>query len=146
MTARSPLEAAERLWVCATNDSRAPADVAAAAERLCTELRMELGRWIGPDGFRALVERALVISRAEHPALSGFSCLGGGEAENTAAVAVQAHGAAKVADGVVALLSALIELLGRIIGLEMAIHLVEQIELPSSRAIAKRGTEGNRNG
>lgn len=146
MTARAAVEAAERLWVCATHDSRAPTDVAAAAGRLCTELRTELERWIGPDGFRALVERALVISRRDHAALSAFSWLGGGEAETTAAVAVQVHGPAKVAEGMVALLSALIELLGRIIGLEMAMQLVQQVELPSSQAIAKPGSEEDRNG
>ena len=147
MTVKSPAEAAEYLWACATRDSGAPADVGAAAEYLCNELGAELGRWIGADGFRALVQRALVIARAQHPALNGFSCLGKSQAENTAATDLaQTFGAAETAAGMVALLSALIELLGRILGDEMALHLVAQIEVPSSRAVAKIGSEENRNG
>jgi hypothetical protein len=146
MTLGSPSEAAKHLWACATYDSSAAKDVIAASERLCVALHAELGRWIGTDGFRALVERASIISRIEHPALGNISCLGGTEGGRMTADAVQAHGAAAVAAGMVALLSALIELLGRIIGDEMAIHLVTQIEIPSSRAIAHAGSEEDRNG
>jgi hypothetical protein len=146
MTARSPAEAAEYLWACATHDGGAPVDVGAAAERLCSELGAELGRWIGADGFRALVQRAQAIARAQHPALDGFSCLGGKQAEKTAAAPGHTHDTAVVAAGMVAWLSALIELLGRIIGDDMATHLVAQIEIPSLRAVAKIGSEEERNG
>jgi hypothetical protein len=145
MTARSTAEAAEHLWMCASHHSGAPADVSAAVGRLCSELATVLGRWIGADGFRALLQRAYAIARTPHPVLDGFSCLGGKQTESTA-VAVQMHGAEEVAAGIVALLTALIELLGRIIGEEMAMHLVAQIEIPSSRAVAKVGSEENGNG
>jgi hypothetical protein len=143
----SPAELAEHLWACAAHDSAAPEDVNAAVECLCSELASELGRWIGADGFRALVQRARVIARAQHPVLDGFSCLGGSrQLENTEAAPPELHRAAEVAAGMVALLSALIELLGRIIGDEMALHLVAKIEMPSSRAVAKVGSEEDRNG
>jgi hypothetical protein len=56
--------------------------------------------------------------------LKAFSCLGGDEPATTAAV--RAHGADKVAAGLVALVAALIELLGHVVGEDMAVRLVEQ--------------------
>jgi len=144
MTAESPPQAAQRLWARASHASTTPAEVSAAAERLCTALRGELGRWIGVDGFRALVDRSLVLSRPEHPALDTVPCLVTNETE--AAVPEQTHSAAQMAAGMVALLSALIELLGRIIGDEMATHLVGQIEVPGAHAAASARSKEERNG
>jgi hypothetical protein len=55
---------------------------------------------------------------------------------------VQSHGAKAVVDGLVALLAALIELLGRIIGDEMARRLVEQAGHPGARAGSRTETTG----
>jgi hypothetical protein len=60
--------------------------------------------------------------------------------------AVRAHGAGEVAAGLVASMAALIELLGRIIGEEMAVRLVEQVGMPSPRAVASTDTEGESDG
>jgi hypothetical protein len=146
MTPRSVVatDVARRLWTRAAGDSRAPEEVAAAAERMCTQLRAGLGRWIGAEGYRALLDRALGLARAEHPALGSFSCLGGGEPGTMAAV--RAHGADRVTAGLEALVAALIELLGRIIGEEMAVRLVEQIGMPSPRGVVSAETEGGRDG
>jgi hypothetical protein len=135
-------DAARRLWERAADGTSAPDKVAAAADRMCTELRTGLGRWIGAEGYQALVDRAVAVTRAEHPALDGFSCIGGDE-PGTAAV-VGAHGAADVAAGLVAFMTAMIELLGRIIGDEMAVRLVEQIAVPGSRGVVRSKTEGGR--
>jgi hypothetical protein len=90
-------------------------------------------------GYRALLDRALVLARAEHPALRSLSC-GGSEPVTTADV--RSEGAAEVAAGMVALVAALVELLGRIIGEEMAVSLVEQTGIDSPRAKeTKRETE-----
>lgn len=96
------------------------------------KLRVGLGRWIGVQGYHALVAPALELARADHPALNGVSCLGGDEA--VVAAAVETHGAGKVVAGLVALLAALVGLLGRIIGIEMAVQLVEQIGIRSPPA------------
>ena len=127
MTQRSPAatEVARRLWQGAVGDSNTPEDVAVAATRMCTELRVGLTRWVGAMGYRALLDRALLLARAEHPALGSLSCHGGDEPVTTAAV--RAHSAAEVATGMVALVAALVELLGRILGEDMAVRLVEQI-------------------
>jgi hypothetical protein len=101
---------------------------------MCTQLRLRLGRWIGATGYRALLDRALGLARAEHPALGGLSCHG--EEELDVAAAVRAHGAAEVAAGMMAVVAVLIDLLGRLIGEEMALRLVEQAgtESASQRA------------
>ena len=116
-------EVARHLWERAVRDSGAPEDVAVAATHMCTELRAGLSRWVGAMGYRALIDRALLLARAEHPALGSLSCHGGDEPVTTAAV--RAHSAAEVATGVVALVATLIELLG-IVGEEMAVEIVNQ--------------------
>jgi hypothetical protein len=131
MTQRSAAttEVARRLWARAAGDTNSPEEVAAAAERTCTQLRTGLGRWIGAMGYHALLDRALALARAEHPALRSLSCHGGEEPMITAAV--RAHGAAEVATGMLALVAGLVELLGRIIGEEIAVRLVEQAGMRS---------------
>jgi hypothetical protein len=130
MTQRSAAatDMARRLWARAAGDTSAPEEVAAAAERMCTQLRTWLIRWVGTMGYRALFDRALMLARAGHPALRSLSC-GGDEPVTTADV--RAEGTAEVSAGVVALVAALAELLGRIIGEEMAIRLVEQAGIDS---------------
>lgn len=146
MTPRSAAatDAARRLWAGAAGDTSAPEEVAAAAVRLCALLRAGLGRWVGAEGYRALLDRALGLARAEHPALGSLSCHRGDEPVTTAAV--RAHGAAEVAAGMVVLVATLIELLGRIVGEEMAVRLVEQTGTPSPRGVVSTETEGGRDG
>ena len=117
-------EVARRHWARAVGDTSTPEEVAAAAERTCTQLQAGLSRWVGTEGYRALIDRALLLARAEHPALGSLSCHGGGEPATTAAV--RALSAAEVATGMVALVATLIDLLSRIVGEEMAVELVNQ--------------------
>jgi len=127
--AAAPSDAAERLWARVAGDTILPEDLIAPAERICAQLRTGLGRWIGADGYRALLDRAISQTRAAHPVLDSLVSTGGNApATRTAA---RAHGAAEVAAGMVALVSAVTELLGRIIGEEMAVRLVEQVGAPS---------------
>jgi hypothetical protein len=125
-------ETARRLWAGAGGTTETPGAIASAAERLGTQLRRGLGRWIGTDGYYALLERAATVTREAHPTLNPASYFRDGAPVTLAAV--QAHGARAVVDGLVALLAALIELLGRIIGDEMARRLVEQAGNPGARS------------
>jgi hypothetical protein len=142
MTPRSapPTEVAQRLWERAVGDSKMPEDVAATADRMCAQLYAGLGRWVGSMGYRTLLDRALVLARAEHPALAGLACLGGDQPGTTATQ--PAHSAAEVAGGMVALVAALVELLGRIIGEEMAVRLVEQTGIKAEQTGIKSEREG----
>ena len=122
---------AHLLWSRVAGNASETQEVAKAAELMYTRLRLGLGRWIGVMGYRALLDRALGPARAEHPALAGLSCHGGEEPE--VAAAVRAHGAAEVAAGMRAVVAVLIDLLGRIIGEEMALRLVEQTGMERGR-------------
>ena len=135
MTQRSAAatEVAQALWARSAREATTPGEVAEAAERVCIQLRSGLGRWVGATGYRALLDRALGEARTEHPALGSLSCQGGEEPVVTAAV--REHGVAEVEAGMVAAVAALIDLLGRIIGEEMALRLVEQTGTPSTRGV-----------
>jgi hypothetical protein len=126
-------EVARHLWQRAVGDAGAPEDVAVAATRMCTELRAGLTRWVGAMAYRTLIDRALLLARAEHPALGSLSCHG--EAEPVTTAAVRAHSAAEVTAGMVVLMATLIDLLSRIVGEEMAVELVNQAvaQLPWQR-------------
>ena len=117
-------EVARHHWARAAGDTNTLEEVAATAERTCTQLQAGLARWVGTEGYRALIDRALLLARAEHPVLGGLSCHGGDQPATTAAV--RAHSAAEVATGMVALVATLIDLLSRIVGEEMAVELVNQ--------------------
>jgi hypothetical protein len=87
----------------------------------------ELSRWIGREGCRALFARALAAAQADggHPVLDlvrvstgSVSCLDG-LAEGAARCGPDAATA-----GATAILSELIELLGRLIGEDMALTLL----------------------
>ena len=90
---------------------------------ICGELSAGLSRWIGTEGYRALRGRALDEARSVHPVLERLS-FDGTDADQLAA-AVEAHGVAPVALAVEAFIASLIELLGRIVGDEMAANLIE---------------------
>lgn len=142
--ATSTSDAARHLWTRAGGDSRQAADVADAVEYVRKALRMGLGRWIGAEGYRALLERGRKQVREEHPALDGLAGLS--EVEPVSAAAVEAQGAEAVAAGMVALLSTMTGLLGRIIGEEMAVRLVEQVGTPSPRGVVSSESNGGRDG
>ena len=124
-------EVARRHWARAAGDTNTLQEVAAAATRTCTQLQAGLARWVGAMGYRALIDRALLLARAEHPALGSLSCHGGDQPLTTAAV--RAHSAAEVTAGIVALVVTLIDLLSRIVGEEMAVQLVNQAMAASPR-------------
>jgi hypothetical protein len=127
--------AAIQIWSRALGDSAEATQVGRAADGVFASLRIGLGRWIGVDGYRALLTRTRAEIRTNHPVLAELSCLGDEEAATGAAL--QAHGAGAVAAGMIALLTTMIDLLGRIMGEEMALHLVEQSGHPLARNAAR---------
>ncbi len=137
-------EAARQFWAHDGLEAGAPEEMAAAAERGCARLRAVLTRWIGSEGYRALVDRALEQARAEHPVLAGLQCQAGDLQGVAAAVGV--HSAAEVREGILALVALLIDLLSRLIGEEMATRLMEQAWAGSARPAASAATGGVRDG
>lgn len=118
------MAAARRLWE-RDGGSGSAQEVAADVERVCARVAAELTRWIGTDGYQALLDRALGTTRATHPALLTITCRGGEEAVVRAAI--RSHGADKVSEGMEVLLAEMIGLLSRIIGEDMAVQLVRRI-------------------
>lgn len=140
----SAVDAACRLWRRAVGDTTAPDEFAAAANHMCAQLRVNLGRWIGAEGYRVLLARAHDEALAEHRALRGLACLGGDEP--VIAAAVRENGAGAVAAGLVTMATVLTALLARIVGEAMASRLVEQTSTSSPRGIAGMGANGGRDG
>lgn len=125
---------ARRLWKEASAGAGTARELAAAAERLCHGLHSGLVRWIGNDGYRGLFLRALAESRPAHSWLAYLRWEPG--LAPALAPDETGHGAEDVADAMVALLGALVHLLGRITGEEMATRLVENAWITGGRAAA----------
>jgi hypothetical protein len=140
----SAVEAARRLWELDAVGVSSPEDVAIAVGRICTQLGAGLARWIGAEGYRALLRRALDEERATHPALGSLQCNGDDAA--AIAAAVQAHGADVVAAALVSLIAALIELLGRVVGEEMAVQLIVQAGAGRPSGVSSNDEKGGRDG
>jgi hypothetical protein len=130
------LATARRIWRSAAGSAPRPADVAWAAGRICAGLRIGLTRWIGAVGYRVLLDRTLSEVLPAHPVLARLPCSPGGPSSARAAVGKDGPGV--VTDGVVALMVVMIDLLGRIMGPEMALRLVEQSGVPSVAAAGRR--------
>ena len=105
------------------------ADTTAAADRVCRRVSDDLARWVGTDGCRALFARALAAAQAggRYPVLETVRISGGSVycLDGLTEGALR-HGAAAATEGAAAVLAALIELLGRLIGEDMALDLLEQ--------------------
>jgi hypothetical protein len=100
---------------------------ARAAATACDKLYRELSRWVGPDGCHALFTRALAQARIDHPALEQIQLHARSDPYiDGVAEAIMAHGDPATADGLEAMLVHLIELLGRLIGDDMATKLIER--------------------
>lgn len=109
----------------AGGDTRGPS--AAAIHEVCERLYDELSRWVGIDGCYALFSRALSSARIEHPALEQLLVHARADYHlEGVADAARTHGDVAVGDGLETMLVVLIELLGLLIGDDMATTLVLQ--------------------
>lgn len=110
-------------------DARSDDAPVAASATLATSERLygELSRWIGSVGCHALFTRALADARVSHPLLTGVRVQKGDQPyfEGTAEI-IDAHGASATAEAFEAMLVTLVELLGRLIGDDMAVKLILQ--------------------
>lgn len=109
-----------------------------AAAAACNYLYSELSRWIGSEGCHALFTRALAEARKESPPLQSIQ-LNAGLVPYVQEIdtAVAAHGDAETAAGLEILLIRLLELLGRLIGDDMALKLIEPV-------LGKAGNRGKK--
>jgi hypothetical protein len=124
-----------RRLVDSRRHERTGADTAArAAVSACEHLYRELSRWVGPDGCHALFTRALAQAQAEHPALGQIQLRARSEPYiDGVAATIIAYGDAAAAEAFESLLVHLVELLGRLIGDDMAMKLIERSLFASER-------------
>lgn len=117
---------------------RAGGDTAArAAAAACDHLYRELSRWVGSDGCHALFTRALAQARTEYPALGQIQLRARLEPYiDGVAETIMAHGGAATAEAIESMLARLIELLGRLIGDDVAMKLIERSLAASERGDA----------
>lgn len=99
---------------------------ARAAAAACDDLYRALSRWVGPDGCHALFTRALAQARTEYPALGQIHLRARSEPYiDGVAETIMAHGDAATAGALESMLVRVVELLGRLIGDDMAMKLIE---------------------
>lgn len=123
------LEIARRLLARDTVPGREaePEMVGAALQRACVHVSETLRDSLGEDGCNALLVRALARTEADHPALKNIRR--GNESSihlDGVAASVEAHGVPAVTAAIEAVLAALVDILSRLIGEEMAIRLIDQ--------------------
>jgi hypothetical protein len=106
---------------------RTGGDTAAhAAAAACDHLYQDLSRWIGLDGCHTLFTRALAQARIDHPLLEEIQLRPGSEPYVEGVTeTTDAYGAAQTAEALESMLVGLVELLGRLIGDDMAMKLIE---------------------
>src|SRR5207237_10793680 len=109
--------------------------LARATAVVCDDLYVELSRWVGLDGCHALFTRALAEARTESGALDEIQLRPGSEPYfDGVAESILSLGDAATAEALEAMLVHVVDLLGRLIGHDMARTLMEL-----SIAAPKRG-------
>ncbi len=112
----------------------APGGAALSARDACERVFCELARWVGATGTHALFARAIAQARPEHPVLAEIGLRDESDPKlQGVAEAIQAHGAAAVASALEALLVTLFELLGRLVGGDMVMRMLERRPPPRTR-------------
>jgi hypothetical protein len=100
---------------------------ARAAADACDHLYRELSRWVGSDGCHALFTRALAEARTEFPALQQIQLRARSDPYvDGVAETIMARGEPATAEALESMLVRLVELLGRLIGDDMAMKLIER--------------------
>jgi hypothetical protein len=97
-----------------------------AAFRVCEKLRGPLSRLTGVAGFRSLLSRALSLAKAKVPWLGKLQVRLDGSFEFTAETEAFL-GKKEAADGGLALIAQVLELLGTFIGEALTLRLVKDI-------------------
>lgn len=109
-------------------------------QRTCLRVVENLRDAMGEDGCTALLARALARTEHDHPALKDIRRLNNGGIHLDGVMAsIEAHGAAPVTAAIEAMLAALIDVLGRLIGEDMALRIIDQ-DVPRPRT--RDGAQG----
>ncbi len=110
----------------------------------CDLLYPELSRWVGSDGCHALFTRALAKARASHSLLQKIELRQNVKPYvHGVSAAVDTHGNDRVGDALEAIVVNIVDLLGRLVGDDMAAKLIQMSSAAPERggksSTAKRG-------
>ena len=125
--ASSPRALARRLIARAALEPNGMESEAYAARAACESAARLLSRCLGPSGFIAMLTRALAQAEVEHPLLKELRAAPRSEPilfEISGLITL--HGAPAVAAALEAALEGMFGLLGRLIGEDMVVRLVER--------------------
>ena len=121
------LELARRLIAREASASGLANGPAAATQAACERVYRGLALWLGENGAQALFTRALAQARSAHPPVREISLHPKSERRlDGVTETIQTYGASAVAGGLEAVLTGVLELLGRLLGADIATRLVEQ--------------------
>jgi hypothetical protein len=137
----SPAREIARRLIGSRPSKRTADETAARAAAIASDrLYRELSRWVGPDGCHALFTRALAQARTEYPALEQIQ-LRARSAPYIDGVAesIMASGDDATGEALESMLVRLVELLGRLIGDDMATKLIERSLNTSGRGDSAPG-------
>lgn len=117
-------------------------DAVAAADGVCQKLSVEIGQFIGPEGFKLLLSRALSMAGAEFSFLARVRVGGSdgvwliGLAEN-----VGKREETELSDGTAAVVGSFIDLLGTFIGYDLTLRMIHRCwpEVPLQADAGNRG-------
>ena len=131
MSSAAGTELARQLFARELRGDRSVGSAVAAAGRVTVQLMGGLSRWFGPYGSQALLTRAIASVQPRHPALSGVTMSESYRLRGLAESGSE-YDAHAVIEAVVAMIASLAELLGRLIGDDLAIALLEQTTTASA--------------
>jgi hypothetical protein len=136
-----PARQIARSLIGGRSSQRAGGDTTArAAAAACDHLYRELSRWVGPDGCHALFMRALAATQPEYPAVRQIQLHARSDPYvDGVAEAIMAHGDPATAEAIEWMLVRLVELLGRLIGEDIAMKVIERGLAASERGEAVSG-------
>ena len=97
-----------------------------ALERACARVSERLRDSMGEEGHNALLARALAHTEGSHPALKGIRRSDNGMHLDGIVASVEIHGVPAVTRSIEALFAAVFDILGRLIGEDMAVRIIDQ--------------------
>ena len=115
---------AQRLLTLEVNSPGATDPTTHQVVRICEKLGISLIRFAGPDGFTALLRRALALARSDVPALQSVKVSIDGRLEGLEGTAVGAENVG--IEAAVAIIAHLLGLLAAFIGEPLTVRLVRE--------------------
>ncbi|HEY5061629.1 MAG TPA: hypothetical protein VII52_08850, partial [Gemmatimonadaceae bacterium] len=104
---------------------------AAALRRVYARVSNNLRRFVGDDGYNALMARVLASTEREHPALKDLHRVGAADVELARVVAsIDVHGTATTTAAVEAILVTLADVLSGLIGADMVLNILDPDSQP----------------